>query len=421
VTYLEWPGDSCEDSRKLDKFWRRLQLSMPKKRGSDHEAFSSSTSSSSSSCKTSSTDTSVISTPTSMYSSKSMKDSSHIPSSNVGFNSTNNIIFDSKLFSETQRDSFDSQYSCCVDTDESVYDDIGNVEKVYIQPLSEKEEMELISYEYESYSMIPEHDKPPPLKKRVKEEEEEDKIELDRDYLELLDENQLNGNNVNENCGKGEEDCKTADDNYDEPIDGIDDDNTRVNGYIDFEKGVEIGIDQSIQKQDNGDNVKTETNITAEIDTDGYLQFHENETTVRDTDKYNDLSNDIVDSHIAVCGKLEHKNGLSTTTECLLKDERENKQGKENLRHSFSGLDINIQASNLNEDKNINMHYNTQNSLSSNTDNTQMEFDADNNCGNTATCVDKITNIDEQFTVVPSASLTKGVLIDNDGVLEFQV
>ena len=33
VTYLEWPGDCCPD-KKVEKFWKRLQLSLPKKRSS---------------------------------------------------------------------------------------------------------------------------------------------------------------------------------------------------------------------------------------------------------------------------------------------------------------------------------------------------------------------------------------------------
>ncbi|KAH3867708.1 hypothetical protein DPMN_030841 [Dreissena polymorpha] len=35
VTYLEWPMES--DSKKIDKFWKRLQLSLPKKKVADTE------------------------------------------------------------------------------------------------------------------------------------------------------------------------------------------------------------------------------------------------------------------------------------------------------------------------------------------------------------------------------------------------
>ena len=33
VTYLEWPSD-CSNEKKVEKFWKRLQLSLPKKRPS---------------------------------------------------------------------------------------------------------------------------------------------------------------------------------------------------------------------------------------------------------------------------------------------------------------------------------------------------------------------------------------------------
>ena len=44
VTYLEWPGaeDSNSSSKKLDKFWKRLQLSLPKKKVTDCEKSASS-------------------------------------------------------------------------------------------------------------------------------------------------------------------------------------------------------------------------------------------------------------------------------------------------------------------------------------------------------------------------------------------
>ena len=41
VTYLEWPGDSCPD-KKVDKFWKRLQLSLPKKRSNSDTSKTSS-------------------------------------------------------------------------------------------------------------------------------------------------------------------------------------------------------------------------------------------------------------------------------------------------------------------------------------------------------------------------------------------
>ncbi|XP_033736673.1 uncharacterized protein LOC117324939 [Pecten maximus] len=51
VTYIEWPGE--EDSKKLEKFWKKIELSLPKKRSgeqsSSHSMESTSTSSSSTS------------------------------------------------------------------------------------------------------------------------------------------------------------------------------------------------------------------------------------------------------------------------------------------------------------------------------------------------------------------------------------
>ncbi|XP_069126125.1 uncharacterized protein [Argopecten irradians] len=51
VTYIEWPGE--EDSKKLEKFWKKIELSLPKKRSCDQSSSSSVESTSTSSSTTS--------------------------------------------------------------------------------------------------------------------------------------------------------------------------------------------------------------------------------------------------------------------------------------------------------------------------------------------------------------------------------
>lgn len=34
ITYIEWPNDSSNNEKKIEKFWKRMQLSLPKKRSS---------------------------------------------------------------------------------------------------------------------------------------------------------------------------------------------------------------------------------------------------------------------------------------------------------------------------------------------------------------------------------------------------
>ncbi|XP_060082255.1 uncharacterized protein LOC132561580 [Ylistrum balloti] len=51
VTYIEWPGE--EDSKRLEKFWKKIELSLPKKRAGEHLSPHSETSASTSSSTTS--------------------------------------------------------------------------------------------------------------------------------------------------------------------------------------------------------------------------------------------------------------------------------------------------------------------------------------------------------------------------------
>ncbi|XP_052760511.1 uncharacterized protein LOC128203241 [Mya arenaria] len=139
VTYLEWPEGESDDSKKIEKFWKRLLLSMPKKKVSDTE--SSSTSSSNGSNVTSSTQ---LSQTVSLDMSTGRTSSSSSMSKNISFTSSTERI--SALAGEKTFSPFED--------DSSVYDEIGKVERDYIKPLSEKEELELEYRSNDDYNTI---------------------------------------------------------------------------------------------------------------------------------------------------------------------------------------------------------------------------------------------------------------------------
>ena len=112
VTYLEWPGSRSENDKKIEKFWKRLTLSLPKKK--DSLTVSSSSVSPSSV---------TISSQVTLYDSSNIS-SSWVPSDNV---KTSDSL-----------------------TSESIYCDIKSVDEKLnlnisgIPTLSEKEEEEMI-------------------------------------------------------------------------------------------------------------------------------------------------------------------------------------------------------------------------------------------------------------------------------------
>ena len=112
VTYLEWPGSRSENDKKIEKFWKRLTLSLPKKK----DGMTASSSSVSPSSVT-------ISSQVTLYDSSNIS-SSWVPSDNV---KTSDSL-----------------------TSESIYCDIKSVDEKLnlnisgIPTLSEKEEEEMI-------------------------------------------------------------------------------------------------------------------------------------------------------------------------------------------------------------------------------------------------------------------------------------
>ena len=112
VTYLEWPGSRSENDKKIEKFWKRLTLSLPKKK----DSMSVSSNSVSPSSVT-------ISSQVTLYDNSNIS-SSWVPSDNV---KTSESL-----------------------TSESIYCDIKSVDEklnlniIGIPTLSEKEEEEMI-------------------------------------------------------------------------------------------------------------------------------------------------------------------------------------------------------------------------------------------------------------------------------------
>ncbi|XP_045163074.2 uncharacterized protein LOC123527575 [Mercenaria mercenaria] len=125
VTYLEWPGsdESTNSSKKLDKFWKRLQLSLPKKKVSDCEKSVSRSS------------PPIVSSFTS-------------PSKEVIIPSDRDSGFKSSINSYTSRSSTASETIDNWWCSDSTYARIGDICEDLgesVKPLSEEEELELIA------------------------------------------------------------------------------------------------------------------------------------------------------------------------------------------------------------------------------------------------------------------------------------
>lgn len=127
VTYLEWPGTSCE--KKVEKFWKRLTLSLPKKK--DSSSFESNRVSSSSSMSGTSSSLTFTS-----------------PSLTFTSSAINSVSVKSKVSSWLSSDSNVNSSSV---TSENIYCEIKSVDEKLnklniftIPTLSEKEEEDLI-------------------------------------------------------------------------------------------------------------------------------------------------------------------------------------------------------------------------------------------------------------------------------------
>ena len=134
VTYLEWPGTSCE--KKVEKFWKRLTLSLPKKK--DSSSFESNRVSSSSSMSGTSSSLTFTS-PSLTFTSPSLTfTSSTINSVSVSSKVSNWLSSDTNVNSSSV-------------TSENIYCEIKSVDEKLnklniftIPTLSEKEEEDLI-------------------------------------------------------------------------------------------------------------------------------------------------------------------------------------------------------------------------------------------------------------------------------------
>lgn len=121
VTYLEWPMES--DCKKIDKFWKRLQLSLPKKKVADIER-------SFDSYGTSLTDFSSSGSNTIFSSSEQFFQ----PTNTIGFcNAANKFNFEYERHKSIDNHKDDADKN--VEDSEHIYDEIDEIDRSICTPI----------------------------------------------------------------------------------------------------------------------------------------------------------------------------------------------------------------------------------------------------------------------------------------------
>lgn len=125
VTYLEWPGFGDDIAKKTEKFWKRLQLSLPKKKVSEY----------SDSCTSDSMTGSSRSTVVSSIKSDSVKSSSYFKRKPIDFRNRSSSETAEQVLNCLTLNTLENNISDFYDGEE-IYDEIVDIDETLTIPVS---------------------------------------------------------------------------------------------------------------------------------------------------------------------------------------------------------------------------------------------------------------------------------------------